>query len=176
MSLKEISFEELQMNPMTMIGREWMLITAGNEEQSYNTMTAAWGHLGSIWNIPGHQGHLPTAVIFIRPQRYTKEFVDKEERFTLSVFEEDKKKALTYLGSVSGRNEEKIAKSGLTPVFAEETTWFKEAKLVLICRKLYHMTLDEAGFVDPRLVERNYPQKDFHEMYIGQIEKVLVKD
>lgn len=174
--MREIDYRELQCNPMTMIGQEWMLITAGNAERGYNTMTAAWGHLGSIWDIPGHQGHLPTAVIFIRPQRYTKEFVDREEWFTLSVFEENQRKTLTYLGSVSGRNEEKIAKSGLTPVFAEGTTWFEEAKLVLICRKLYHMTLEEAGFVDPVLVERNYPQKDFHEMYIGQIEKILVKD
>ena len=67
MSLKEISFEELQMNPMTMIGREWMLITAGNEERGYNTMTAAWGHLGAIWDLPGRKGHLPTACVYIRP-------------------------------------------------------------------------------------------------------------
>lgn len=174
--MKEIDFRELQCNPMTMIGQEWMLITAGNEQNGFNTMTAAWGHLGAIWDLPGQRGHLPTAVIFVRPQRYTKEFVDREARFTLSVFEADQKKNLAYLGTVSGRDEDKVAQTGLTPVFEEGTTWFAEAKLVLVCRKLYHMTLQESGFVDQSLVEHNYPGKDFHEMYIGQIEKVLVKD
>ena len=174
--LKEIDYRELQINPMTMIGQEWMLVTAGNEDNGYNTMTAAWGHLGSIWDVPGIQGHLPTAVIFVRPQRYTKEFVDREERFTLSVFEEDQKKNLAYLGTVSGRDENKIANAGLTPIFGEGTTWFAEAKLVFICKKLYNMTLQEAGFIDPVVLERNYPARDFHEMYIGQIEKVLIKE
>jgi len=176
MSLKEISFEELQMNPMTMIGREWMLITAGNEERGYNTMTAAWGHLGAIWDLPGRKGHLPTACVYIRPQRYTKEFVDREETFSLCVFDESWKKQLAYLGTVSGRDENKIEKAGLTPVFGDGTTWFEEAKLVLVCRKLYQQELKEEGFVDRELVERNYPGRDFHTMYIGEIVKVLVSE
>ena len=70
--MKEISVSELTMNPMTLIAGEWMLITAGDEASGYNTMTASWGHLGSIW---GHNGGLPTAVVYIRPQRYTKSFI-----------------------------------------------------------------------------------------------------
>ena len=176
MSLKEISFEELNLNPMTMIGREWMLITAGNEERGYNTMTAAWGHLGAIWDLPGRKGHLPTACIYVRPQRYTKEFVDREETFSLTVFDESWKKQLAYLGTVSGRDENKIEKAGLTPVFGEGTTWFEEAKLVLVCRKLYRQELKEDCFTDPELVDRNYPGRDFHTMYIGVIMKVLVSE
>ena len=88
--MKEISVAELKINPMTMIAGEWMLVTAGSEERGYNTMTASGGHLGSMW---GHGGGLPTAVIYLRPQRYTTEFVDREEFFTLSVFPGEYKKA-----------------------------------------------------------------------------------
>lgn len=173
--MKQIPFQELQFNPMTMIGEEWMLITAGNKERGYNTMTASWGHLGAIWNRPG-QHSMPTAVIYVRPQRYTKEFTDREKLFTLSVFDESYKKALGYLGSHSGRDEDKIAKTGLTPLFIDDTTGFAEAKLVLVCRKLYQAPLLESGFVDPELVENNYPHRDFHEVYIGEIIKVLVQE
>lgn len=174
--MKEISVQELKLNPMTMIGQEWMLITAGNQEKGYNTMTAAWGHLGSIWSLPGRKGHLPTAVIYVRPQRYTKEFVDREDRFTLTFFDESWKKQLGYLGTVSGRDEDKIAKAGLTPVFGDGTTWFEEAKLVLVCRKLYQQELCSEGFVDKDVLENNYPKRDLHTMYIGEIEKVLVNE
>lgn len=119
---------------------------------------------------------LPTAVVYIRPQRYTKVFVDREEIFTLSFFDASYKKALAYMGSHSGRDENKIAKAGLTPVFENGTTYFREAKMVLICRKLYHAPLQEDGFVDKSLVVNNYPQKDFHEMYVGEILKVLTQE
>lgn len=171
--MKEISVSELQMNPMDLIAKEWMLVTAGNESRGYNTMTASWGHLGAIW---GHGGGLPTAVIYLRPQRYTKEFVDREELFSLSVFPEEYKKALGYLGSHSGRDEDKVAAVGLTPVFGEDTTWFAEAKLVLVCRKLYHAPIKAEGFVDESIIDDCYPNRDFHEMYIGKIEKVLVNE
>lgn len=171
--MKEIAFSELNMNPMTMIAKEWMLVTAGNEERGYNTMTASWGHLGAIW---GHGGGLPTAVIYLRPQRYTKEFVDREEFFTLSVFPEEYKKDLGYLGRVSGRNEDKVAATGLTPVFDGDCTYFAQAKLVLVCRKLYRQTLKEEGFYDPSILTDHYPNRDLHDMYIGEIVKVLVAE
>jgi flavin reductase (DIM6/NTAB) family NADH-FMN oxidoreductase RutF len=171
--MKEISVSELNMNPMTMIAKEWMLVTAGNQERGYNTMTASWGHLGSIW---GHGGGLPTAVVYLRPQRYTKEFVDREELFTITVFPEEYKKALGYLGSHSGRDGDKVAVAGLTPVFEGEYTYFAEAKLTLVCRKLYRGTIQPEGFMDQSFVEEYYPQRDFHDMYIGQIIKVLVNE
>ena len=171
--MKEIPVSELMLNPMTMIAKEWMLITAGNQKRGYNTMTASWGHLGSIW---GHGGGLPTSVIFIRPQRFTKEFVDREEYYTLSFFEPEYKKALGYLGSHSGRDGDKVTAAGLTPVFLDNTTAFAEAKLVLVCRKLYRAPLLEEGFVDKSVVEDCYPKRDLHDMYIGEITKVYVKE
>ena len=171
--MKEIDVKELQMNPVTLIGNEWMLITAGNEEKGYNTMTASWGHLGSLW---GHGGTMATSTIFIRPQRYTKEFTDREEYYTLSFFPEGYKEQLAYLGSHSGRDEDKVAKVGLTPVFENGTTYFKEANLVMICKKLYQAPIQEEYFVDKSVVEHCYPLKDFHDMYIGSIVKVLVAE
>lgn len=176
MSWKEIDIHELQINPMDMIGDQWMLITAGNEENGCNTMTAAWGHMGSLWNLPGKKGHAPTAVIYVRPQRYTYEFVEREPLFTLTFFDESKKKALGYLGTVSGRDCDKINEAGLTKVYGEGTTWFEEAELVLICRKLYRTQLQEDGFIDREVMERNYPERDFHYVYVGEIVKALVHE
>ena len=168
MQFKEIQVSDLQMNPMTLIGKEWMLVTAG-DESGYNTMTASWGHLGTLWN-------LPTSTIFVRPQRYTKEFVDREPLYSLTFFPEAHKKALGYLGSHSGRDEDKVAKVGFTPVFEDGFTYFAEANLVLVCRKLYSQFLSKDGFEDPALYSKNYPIDDLHKMYIGEITDVLVKD
>ena len=169
---KEIPVTELQINPMTLIAKQWMLITAGDEANGYNTMTASWGHLGSIW---GHSGGLPTSVIFVRPQRYTKQFVDREPLYTLCFFPEDNKQALGYLGTHSGRDGDKVAATELTPVFGEGYTYFKEASLVMVCRKLYRAPVIEEGFLDKALMEDCYPNKDFHDLYVCEIIKVLVK-
>lgn len=171
--MKEISVKELMLNPMEKIAGEWMLVTAGTKETGYNTMTASWGHLGSIW---GHGGGLPTACIYVRPQRYTKEFVDREEYFTLSFFPASYKKALGYLGSHSGRDGDKIAVVGMTPCFGENFTTFEEAELTLVCRKIFRMPLQEEYFLDKAILEDSYPNRDFHDMYIGEIVKVLVSD
>ncbi|MBE6935461.1 MAG: flavin reductase family protein [Ruminococcaceae bacterium] len=173
--MKEIALESLQLNPMTMIADDWWLITAGNEERGYNTMTASWGHMGSIWGRPGH-GNLPTIVVYVRPQRYTKEFVDREELFTLTVFDWEHHKALGYLGTKSGRDEDKVAAVGFTPVFMDGTTGFAEARLTFVCRKLYRAPILEEGFCDREIVDAMYPERDFHDMYVGEILKVYAKD
>lgn len=175
MRFREVSAENLSLNPMTMIGGGWWLIGAGNEEAGYNAMTASWGHLGAVWERPGGKAHmgLPTAVVYVRPQRYTKELLDREDIFTLSVFGEGYRRVLAYMGTHSGRDGDKITEIGLTPEFVDGTVCFAEAEMVFVCRKLYHAPLLEDGFVDQTLVEHNYPKKDFHEMYVGEIIKVL---
>lgn len=170
MALKEIDLKELKFNPMTLIGKEWMLVSAGNEK-SFNTMTAQWGHLGAIWN-----GDMPTSVIYIRPQRYTREFIDREKYYTLSFFDQSYKRDLLYLGTHSGRDEDKLSKTHITPAFADDTVYFNEAKLVLVCRKIYKGKLHEENFIDQSLVDKNYPERDFHYVYIGEIVKTLVNE
>lgn len=177
--MKEVSPYDLKINPSEIFGGDWMLLTAGNQESGYNTMTVSWGQIGSLWgknNVDGkHWGH-PVATVFVRPQRYTKEFMDREEYFTLSVFDKAHKKALAYLGARSGRDEDKVSKMGLEPVYFDGTTYISQAELVLVCRKLYQAPILEDHFVDESIREETYPLKDYHEMYIGKIEKVLVAD
>ena len=165
--MKEIDIKKFGINPMQWIGEDWMLITAGNEENGFNTMTASWGHLGTIWN-------KDTAIAYIRPQRYTLGFVEKEERFTLTFFDREKRQDLAYLGSHSGKDEDKLAKTSLTPVFFDGTTGFKEAKLTLVVKKLYLDCLKEEGFLDTSLAQDHYPSGDYHYVFIGEIEKAYV--
>ena len=166
--MKKIPVSELMMNPMTKIGKEWMLVTAGTQDRGYNTMTASWGHLGHIWGYD-------TSVIYIRPQRYTKQFADREALYTLCFFP-GYKKEMAYLGTQSGRDEDKVAATGLTPVFGDGFTYFAEASLVLVCRKLYQAPLKEEFFLDKTAAEKNYPNKDFHDMYVGEILEAYISE
>ncbi len=164
----EIRTEELNKNPFELIGGDWMLVTA-KKENKVNTMTASWGGMGIMWN-------KNVAYTVLRPQRYTKEFVDGSDTFSLSFLGKDYKKILSYLGTVSGRDEDKISKSGLKVVYEGGTPYFEESDLVLICRKLYSQELDTKGFIDGKLDGENYPKKDYHTLYISEILKVLVKE
>lgn len=165
---QEIKAAELQKNPFTMIGEEWLLITA-EKEGKVNTMTASWGGVGILWG-------KEVATIYIRPQRYTKEFVDAADHFSLSVLNKDKKKILAYLGTVSGRDEDKISKSELHVAHDGTVPYFEEANTVLICRKLYAQDLKSECFLDKDCDTSCYPEKDYHTMYIAEIEKVLINE
>ncbi len=170
--MQEKSIKDLNENVYELIGNDWGLLTAGDDKSGFNTMTISWGQMGALW---ATGGGLPVATTYVRPQRYTKEFVDKEAYYTLSFFTPEYKKQLGYLGSHSGRDEDKVAKSGLTPVFEEGYTYFAEARLVLICKKLYQAPIIEEGFVDKSIVEEQYADNDYHTMYIGHIVKILKK-
>lgn len=167
MSFKEVSVSELEMNPFTKIGKEWLLITAGNET-GYNTMTASWGGVGVFWG-------KNVVTTYIRPQRYTKEFVDAADTFTIAFFKEDYRKALNICGSKSGRDGDKIKEAGLTPYFVDDTTAFEEADMIFVLKKLFHADMSPDQFDQKENDEKWYPQKDYHTMYISEILKVLVK-
>lgn len=162
---KEISPEALRKNPFQAIGKEWMLITAGDETK-VNTMTASWGGLGVMYG-------KNVAFIVIRPQRFTKEFIDREETFSLCFFEKEYRKTLNYLGTVSGQNEDKITKSGLTLVRSDQTPYFDEASHILICKKLFMQPLSGDALLYKELNKTWYPNEDYHTLYIAQITKVL---
>ena len=163
--MKQIEINEFSENPFKLIGSDWMLITAKKGEKT-NMMTASWGGVGILWN-------KPVATIYVRPQRYTKEFIDNEEYFSLCVLPEEYRQILNYCGTKSGRDEDKIAETKLTVDESEKAPIFKESRLVLICKKLYAQDLTEQSFIDKSLVEKNYKAKDFHTMYIAEIEKIL---
>jgi flavin reductase (DIM6/NTAB) family NADH-FMN oxidoreductase RutF len=145
-----------------------MLITAKNNDK-VNTMTASWGGFGVMWN-------KNVAHIVLRPQRYTKEFVDNSDNFSLTFFDEKFKKQLGYLGKVSGRDEDKISKANLTTQYLDDTPYFEEGNIVIKCKKLYAQDFKPECFVESDLAEKIYPDKDYHKLYFGEIEKVLIKE
>ncbi len=164
---QKVDPKTLYFNPFAAIGDQWMLITAGTPERC-STMTASWGGLGVIWGAP-------SATCYIRPQRYTKEFVDREEYFTLAFFGEEHRKALQLCGSRSGREVDKVKECGFTVKAAEcGAPYFEEAELVLVCRKRFAQEMDAAGI--PEDVKKQwYPDEDYHTLYIGEIVEVLEK-
>ena len=164
--LKEINVSELTLNPFKRIGADWCLISAGNEK-SFNTMTASWGGIGVLWN-------KNVATCYIRPQRYTQEFVDNSEYFTLTFFPDGYRDALTLCGRVSGREHNKPAEAGITPKFIDSTVTFEEANLVLVCRKLFAQKMNEESFIDKDVLAKNYPNMDLHTIYVGEIVKAYI--
>ena len=168
MAFKEVDISTLQFNPFDKFNKEWALVTAGDQEKS-NTMTVSWGGVGHIWG-------KNVATVYIRPQRYTKEFVDGSDRFTLSFYAPEYKKALGVLGSESGRDTDKVAQVGFTPFYVDGTTAYEQADLVFVCRKLYADDIKPERFIDTDCDSKWYPEHDYHTMYIAEIEKVLVKE
>ncbi len=153
--------------PFEMIGKDWMLISA-EKDGIVNTMTASWGGMGVIWN-------KNVAFVFIRPSRYTKEFIDNSEKFSLSFFDEGFRDKLTYLGRVSGRDENKIEKSGLTVASFDGVPGFSEAETTIVCKKLYAQDMAEASFISHEFFEKMFPVGDLHTMYIAEIESIHKK-
>ena len=163
---KKIAPEDIKGNVFQMIGNEWMLVTASDGEGKYNTMTASWGGMGVLWN-----KHV--CFVFVRPQRYTYEFTEGGDRATLSFFRGDCKQALAYCGSKSGRDTDNIADTGLIPVTTDEgSVGFEQAELIVSCRKLYSEKLKETSFHDEEVREGSYPGRDYHMMYVYEVEGV----
>ena len=189
--------DALSENAFTLIGKDWMLITPGYEEKYITIGTG--GQTGVYYvagqsicrfvnrdsktsgircNAPASGGVLwneSVAFAFIRPQRYTYEFTENNGLFTLSFFDEEYRSALRFCGANSGRDCDKAEKTGLTPVHEDGLTYFAEAKLVLVCEKLYAQDLTAESFVDKAIIDKNYPNNDFHRMYVGKIVKCLKK-
>ncbi len=163
---KKIEANEIKGNPVQLIGKDWMLITAG-EKEHFNTMTAAWGGIGFLWN---------KAVVycFVRPQRHTFKFTEKHDFFSLSFFDNTYKDVLQYCGKVSGRDENKVEKSDLHPIETANTIAFEEARLIIECKTLYKDWIKEEAFQQNELLS-NYKEKDYHMMYIAEITAVYEK-
>jgi flavin reductase (DIM6/NTAB) family NADH-FMN oxidoreductase RutF len=186
MSHQTIDPFELKENFFHEIGRQWMLVTAARPDGSVNSMTAAWGGIGFIWQ-------QPVAFFFIRPQRCTKGFVESASTLSLSFFDNSHREALGFMGSVSGYDDaEKIEHSGLTlafcetevkqvpplgPASTERTPYFSEARLVLVCERLYQQDMLEECFLDRAQLEQWYGKagsdNDLHTLYIAGIRQVL---
>jgi flavin reductase (DIM6/NTAB) family NADH-FMN oxidoreductase RutF len=178
---RELSIRDFRGSPSERIGQNWMLITAGDARPDgsgdWNTMTASWGGLGVLWG-------RDVAFMFIRPSRRTFGFANGNELFTLSFFDKTYRETLNFIGSNSGRDYDKAAKTGLNPLAFDQSIaegraaaaiGFKEAESIIICRKLYTHDFDPRYFLDAPLIEKAYNGKDYHRMYIGEILRVLAR-
>ena len=164
---------EIPGNAIDMIGNSWMLITAGNEED-YNTMTASWGTLGQLWG-------KAVSTCYIRPERFTYEFIEKNDYYTLCFFDEEYREALQYCGTKSGRDhldKNKAEVAGLTPARMKNgSIYFKEAYLVLECKKIYTEQFKKECFIDNDILQSFYNENSgIHKAYIGEIVNCLIRE
>ncbi|OGS21446.1 MAG: flavin reductase [Elusimicrobia bacterium RIFOXYA2_FULL_40_6] len=164
---KEVKPELIKDNVFKLIGKDWMLVTAGKLDK-YNMMTASWGALGVLWN-------KNVCFCFIRPVRHTYKFMEENDYFTISVFDEKYRDILNFCGSKSGRDVNKMTETKLTAAQSDlGNVYFTQARLVLECKKIYFQDLNPKQFLDPKIAG-NYPNKDYHRMYIGEIVKCLIR-
>ncbi len=165
--------KDIQESAIKLIGDTWMLVTAGTlegKEKPWNTMTASWGGLGYLWN-------KPVAFVFVRKERYTYEFTENNDSFTLSFFNDDYKKALSFCGTKSGRDYDKAKETGLTPIQTENgSVSFAQSRIVLECKKLYNDMLNQDSFNAFEEVEKWYKDEGLHRMYICEITKAWIHD
>ena len=168
MSFKKINIEELKFNPFEKIGKQWMLLTAGNKE-SWNTMTASWGQLGVLWN-------KNVLTCYIRTSRHTLGFVEDNDTFTASFFGEEMRSALAFCGAHSGRDCDKAKETGLVPEEIDGTVTFAQSELVLVCKKLYTYDIEKNGFFDKKLNDAFYTGDAYHRTFIAEIVSAYVKE
>lgn len=167
MSFKEISINDLKVNPVTMFSEGWALLTAGTKD-NFNAMTVSWGAIGEIWG-------KPSMFVFVRPQRYTHDFCENSNLFTVSCFEGKHKKELSFFGSKSGRYHDKFSETGLSVNSDGDHVYCAEAEFVFLCRKTAKTVLQPENFFDDT-INGCYAAKDYHDIYVGEIVKLLVKE
>lgn len=167
-SFELTTWEALDFNTVELFGTDWALVAAGNMED-YNMMTISWGSWGWLWG-------KPISNVYVRPQRHTHNYTEREDYFTICFFNDEDKEALKKMGSVSGRDFDKMNYDKLTAFETENgSIGFEEAYLIVECRKVYATVLQEADFVDSELGENVYPEKDYHTHYVGEIMNVYLK-
>lgn len=163
--MNKIDVKSLRLNPFTAIGEDWLLLTAGNRDNA-NTMTASWGGMGVLWG-------KNVVTVYVRPQRFTYQFMEQSDYFTIAFFDESWRDALKLCGSKSGREVDKVNECGFSLAYGVgDAPYFQEAKLVLVCKKIYFDDIEPDHFLDPETDGKNYPKKDYHRMYIGEIMEV----
>jgi flavin reductase (DIM6/NTAB) family NADH-FMN oxidoreductase RutF len=167
MTIIEIAPMDLAVRPFHLWDKGWFALSSGDfSAGKFNAMTVSWGSLGIMWN-------KPFAQVVVRPTRFTHRFTEEFNSFTLCAFPESLRGALNTLGNSSGRDGDKIARAGLTPVASRlvSSPAFAQADLVFECRKIYSDDFDPSRFLDPS-IEKNYSEKDYHRVYFGQILRI----
>lgn len=164
--MKEIKISELTMNPFELINNAYLV--GAQSERGFNAMSASWGSLGHLWN-------KDVVSVYVRPQRYTESFMNESDYFTLSFLDKSQKAAIALYGTKSGRDINKEEASGLHLEKDEYSTYIAESTMVIVCKKLYKGKFTAEEVIDESVLD-HYPEHDFHNVYIGEIVKVLVSE
>lgn len=168
MEFKTAEIQTVRENAVELFGSRWALLTAGTREH-FNPMTVSWGTLGELWS-------RPVVTVYVRPSRHTYGFMEEQDFFTLSFFGPEYRAALNLCGSKSGRDMDKAAAAGLTPLSTEcGAVAFQEAEMIFVCRKLYRNDIAPEDFTDGSVAD-SYGGKDFHRQYIAEVVQVLRRD
>ncbi len=167
--MKIITVDQINKNPFTLLSKDWSILAAKNSDGEFNGMTVSWGGFGVLWN-------KNVVSVYIRPQRHTKQFVDDQGYFTLNFFDESYRDALKFYGSKSGKDVNKEEACNLHVEDNAYNAHIKEASMVLVCKKLYQDKIKPEMMLDANIDEKNYPQKDYHDVYIAEVVQVLVKE
>ena len=162
--MKEIDIYQYHENVFKNVGKDYALLTSGTIDH-FNTMTVGWATFGVVWGKNVVQ-------CFVRPSRFTYQFMEKNEYFTLSFYDSTYKTQLAYLGSHSGKNEDKVKLVGFSPITIDDSITFQEARITFLCKKIYYQNLDDTKITN-QIKDRYYPRGDFHRFYIGEIIKVV---
>ncbi len=143
------------------------LLTAG-DRNSFNSMTIGWGSFGRLWN-------KPVCTVFVRPSRLTYDFMEKNDYFTVQFLKDGNGEALKVMGTLSGRDGDKVKLSGLTPVFLDKGVTYEEASLTVVCRKVFHQDMDPSEIPESDLRDfySGEDEGNFHRVYVGIIEDII---
>ena len=162
----------LEADVFTKFDKQWALVTAGTPEH-YNTMTISWGGLGYLWNQPvAFLWERPAATVYVKKNRYTFEFMEESDYFTVSFYPKEQRRALSLLGSTSGRDGDKVAAAGLTPELLPQGITFRQAETTLVCRKIYRQDLDLEQ-IPQEARDAFYKDEPVHRMYIGEVVEII---
>lgn len=166
-SFVSISPKDIKENPIKLFGDDWAVVAAGTPD-NFNELTVSWGALGDAW-----WDNMPIAIIFVSATRFTHSFLDANDTFSINIFPKEFRKAVAYIGSHSGRDEDKVKATGLEVEFSQDNTpIFPQARLIIECRKIYSHDLERSKFSESLI--GNYAQKKFqgvvpHTVFFGEI-------
>ena len=165
---QKINPDEIKDNPITLFSKNWIVVTGGNKE-GFNSMTVSWGELGNVWN-------QPTATVFIRDSRYTFGYLNKGKYFTLCAFDEEYRDKVKYIGSHSGKDVNKVEATGFTPMYTDSgSVYYKEARLVIECEKIYTTDIIPENLMDEKAKEIYKDGEGKHRMFFAKIINVWEK-
>ena len=157
-SIKDIVIDEFK--------NKFALVTARKKDGSFNMCTVAWGSIGELWS-------KDVVTVYVKENRYTYEFLQEDDYFTVTFFTPDQRDVLKICGTKSGRDIDKVKQCNLKPIVLENGITFENYRRVYLCKKIYQSPFKKECFVNSKeIIDKYYKDEPMHNFYIGEIIKV----